>query len=99
MLTCMSWRRSLGSTKRVVAQAPLVSGIGVAITGDFQGKIMTDVQPMKMAAAEALYEWNYTAQLLHMRAAEGKESTDQIERESLINADRSGLGERMAKRK
>jgi MoxR-like ATPase len=30
---------------------------------------------------EALYEWNYTAQLLHMRAAEGKESADQIERE------------------
>jgi MoxR-like ATPase len=30
---------------------------------------------------EALYEWNYTAQLLHMRAAEGKESTEQIERE------------------
>src|SRR3954466_13592677 len=30
---------------------------------------------------EALYEWNYAAQLLHMRAAEGKETTDQIERE------------------
>jgi MoxR-like ATPase len=30
---------------------------------------------------EALYEWNYAAQLLHMRAVEGKESTDQIERE------------------
>ena len=30
---------------------------------------------------EALYEWNYAAQLLHMRAAEGKESTDEIERE------------------
>jgi MoxR-like ATPase len=30
---------------------------------------------------EALYEWNYAAQLLHMRAAEGKESADQIERE------------------
>jgi MoxR-like ATPase len=30
---------------------------------------------------EALYEWNYTAQLLHMRAAEGKEPADQIERE------------------
>ena len=28
MLTCMSWARSSGSTKRVVAQAPLVSGIG-----------------------------------------------------------------------
>lgn len=30
---------------------------------------------------EALYEWNYAAQLLHMRAAEGTETTEQIERE------------------
>ena len=30
---------------------------------------------------EALYEWNYAAQLLHMRAAEGRESAEQIERE------------------
>ena len=30
---------------------------------------------------EALYEWNYTAQLLHLRAAEGKQDTAQIERE------------------
>ena len=29
MVTCMSWRTSSGSTKRVVAQAPSVSGIGV----------------------------------------------------------------------
>src|SRR6478736_9041428 len=34
-----------------------------------------------MELREALYEWNYAAQLLHMRAAEGKESVDQIERE------------------
>ena len=34
----------------------MVSGIGVVATGDVQGKIMTEVQPMKMAAAEALYE-------------------------------------------
>jgi cytochrome d ubiquinol oxidase subunit I len=34
----------------------LVSGVGVVISGDVQGKIMTEVQPMKMAAAEALYE-------------------------------------------
>ncbi len=33
----------------------LIAGIAVAITGDMQGKIMTDQQPMKMAAAEALY--------------------------------------------
>jgi MoxR-like ATPase len=30
---------------------------------------------------EALYEWNYAAQLLHMRAVESTESADQIERE------------------
>ena len=41
---------------RLGAWVLLVAGIGVAITGDVQGKIMTDVQPMKMAAAEALYE-------------------------------------------
>ena len=34
----------------------LVSGLLVAITGDMQGKIMTEQQPMKMAAAEALWE-------------------------------------------
>jgi cytochrome d ubiquinol oxidase subunit I len=33
----------------------LVAGIGTAVTGDIQAKIMTDQQPMKMAAAEALY--------------------------------------------
>ncbi|MBK0394182.1 MoxR family ATPase [Ramlibacter sp. CrO1] len=30
---------------------------------------------------DALYEWNYAAQLLHMRAVEGRESVDEIERE------------------
>ncbi len=30
---------------------------------------------------EALYEWNYAAQLLHMRAVEGSESAEQAERE------------------
>jgi cytochrome bd ubiquinol oxidase subunit I len=33
----------------------VLAGFGVAVTGDIQGKIMTDQQPMKMAAAEALY--------------------------------------------
>jgi cytochrome d ubiquinol oxidase subunit I len=32
----------------------LIAGIGVAITGDVQGKMMFQQQPMKMAAAEAL---------------------------------------------
>jgi cytochrome d ubiquinol oxidase subunit I len=34
----------------------LVAGLLVSFTGDLQGKIMTEVQPMKMAAAEALYD-------------------------------------------
>jgi cytochrome d ubiquinol oxidase subunit I len=34
----------------------LVASLGVALSGDVQGKIMTEQQPMKMAAAEALYE-------------------------------------------
>ena len=41
---------------RVGSVVALVAGLGVAVTGDFQGKVMTDVQPMKMAAAEALYD-------------------------------------------
>ncbi|WP_433160092.1 cytochrome ubiquinol oxidase subunit I [Kribbella sp. CA-247076] len=41
---------------RLGAVIVLVAGAGVAISGDQQGKVMTEVQPMKMAAAEALYE-------------------------------------------
>ena len=39
----------------------LVAGIGTALTGDQQAKIMTKQQPMKMAAAEALYETDQPA--------------------------------------
>jgi cytochrome d ubiquinol oxidase subunit I len=47
-----AWRTAL----KVGVLTLVVAGIGVAITGDLQGKVMTQVQPMKMAAAEALYE-------------------------------------------
>jgi cytochrome d ubiquinol oxidase subunit I len=43
------------SALRLGAWTTLVAAAAVAVTGDIQGKIMTDVQPMKMAAAEALY--------------------------------------------
>ncbi|MBK6888256.1 MAG: cytochrome ubiquinol oxidase subunit I [Tetrasphaera sp.] len=46
------YRRS-ARTGAIVA---IVASVLVIITGDIQGKIMTEVQPMKMAAAEALYE-------------------------------------------
>ena len=41
---------------RLGAVTVIIAGIGVALSGDQQGKVMTEVQPMKMAAAEALYE-------------------------------------------
>ncbi|OZV75902.1 cytochrome ubiquinol oxidase subunit I [Micromonospora echinospora] len=40
---------------RFGAWVTLAATAGVLVTGDIQGKIMTDVQPMKMAAAEGLY--------------------------------------------
>lgn len=41
---------------RLGAWIMLAGALGVVVTGDVQGKIMTEVQPMKMAAAEALYD-------------------------------------------
>ncbi len=40
---------------RIGAWFTLVAALGVVVSGDLQGKVMTEVQPMKMAAAEALY--------------------------------------------
>jgi cytochrome d ubiquinol oxidase subunit I len=40
---------------KVALVVTLVASIGTAVSGDIQGKIMTTQQPMKMAAAEALY--------------------------------------------
>ena len=34
----------------------LLFGVGVTVTGDLQAKVMTEQQPMKMAAAEAIWE-------------------------------------------
>ncbi|MVA74582.1 cytochrome ubiquinol oxidase subunit I [Auraticoccus sp. F435] len=47
-----TWRAAL----RLGAVTLLVAGVGVVLTGDLQGKVMYDVQPMKMAAAEAAWE-------------------------------------------
>jgi cytochrome bd ubiquinol oxidase subunit I len=41
---------------RLGAWVTLFAAVVVSVSGDYQGKIMTEVQPMKMAAAEAL--WN-----------------------------------------
>jgi cytochrome bd ubiquinol oxidase subunit I len=44
------------SAAKAGAAMLLVSGLLVAVTGDMQGKLMTEQQPMKMAAAEALWQ-------------------------------------------
>ena len=44
------------SAAKAGAVTVVVAAIAVVVTGDIQGKIMTKYQPMKMAAAEALYQ-------------------------------------------
>ncbi|GAA2699968.1 cytochrome ubiquinol oxidase subunit I [Actinoplanes palleronii] len=54
------WRHAADPAFRTLARLGawlmLIGGAMTAITGDHLGKVMTAVQPMKMAAAEALYE-------------------------------------------
>jgi cytochrome d ubiquinol oxidase subunit I len=49
------------ATLRMGAVTTLVAAVVVAVSGDFDAKIMTEQQPMKMAAAEALYETSQPA--------------------------------------
>ena len=61
---------------RIGAVITLLAGIGVAVTGDLQGKVMTEVQPMKMAAAEGLYETSESCapfSVLTLGTPDGKE--------------------------
>ncbi|MEV4109355.1 cytochrome ubiquinol oxidase subunit I [Nonomuraea sp. NPDC049695] len=46
----------MSAAERLGALAALVGALGTLVSGDILGKIMTETQPMKMAAAEALYE-------------------------------------------
>ncbi len=63
------------SALKVGAVTTLIAALGVVVTGDIQGKVMTDVQPMKMAAAEALYETEQPASfsLLTIGSLDGSE--------------------------
>ncbi|UAL31205.1 cytochrome ubiquinol oxidase subunit I [Nocardioides rotundus] len=72
---------------RFGAVAALIAGIGVAVSGDIQGKIMTEVQPMKMAAAEGLYETTENApfSVLSIGRLDGSEATNIIEIPGLLS--------------
>ena len=54
-------RDAFRTATRFGAVTLIIAGVGVAISGDIQGKVMTEVQPMKMAAAEALYSTDQPA--------------------------------------
>src|SRR5690606_34772485 len=41
---------------RIRLVVTLIAALGTVVTGDLQARLMTEQQPMKMAAAEALYE-------------------------------------------
>ncbi|MGE5227059.1 MAG: cytochrome ubiquinol oxidase subunit I, partial [Planctomycetaceae bacterium] len=45
-----------GHSARIALVAGLIAAIGVAFTGHLQAQVMTKQQPMKMAAAESLFE-------------------------------------------
>jgi len=65
---------------KVGAITMLIAGAGVVVTGDVQAKIMTEVQPMKMAAAEAWYSTGAPADfsVLSVGTLDGSEATEII---------------------
>ena len=72
---------------RIGAVVALVAGLGVVLTGDLQGKVMTDVQPMKMAAAEALYETEQPADfsIFTIGSLDGQEEVFSIKVPNLLS--------------
>lgn len=72
---------------RIGAAWLLVAGVGVGISGDIQGKVMTEVQPMKMAAAEGLYETTSNApfSVLTVGSLDGSEATPILEIPGLLS--------------
>ena len=65
----------------------LIAGIGVLITGDLQARVMTEQQPMKMAAAEALYETSQPASfsLFTIGSLDGREEMAGVRIPSLLS--------------
>ena len=65
----------------------LISAVGVSITGDLDMKVMVEQQPMKVAAAEALYETADPApfSILSVGDLSGDTATDLIEVPGLLS--------------
>ncbi|MFM6841149.1 MAG: cytochrome ubiquinol oxidase subunit I [Candidatus Planktophila sp.] len=65
----------------------IISFLLVSITGDVIGKVMTEQQPMKMAAAEALYDTTESApfSILTVGTLDGSRSVFQIDIPSMLS--------------
>jgi cytochrome d ubiquinol oxidase subunit I len=72
---------------KIGAVVVLLSAVGVSITGDLDSKIMLEQQPMKMAAAEALYETTSDApfSVLTVGDLSGMDATPIIEVPGLLS--------------
>lgn len=88
-------RRARNDTDRVMyrtavrtgAAIVLVAALGVIVSGDVQGNIMTEVQPMKMAAAEGLYATEEPADfsLFQLGTLDGEKETFGIKIPGLLS--------------
>jgi cytochrome d ubiquinol oxidase subunit I len=74
-------------TLKLGAVTMILSFIVISVTGDYTAKIMTEQQPMKMAAAEALYETTSNAplSLLTIGTLDGMRSVFQIDVPSVLS--------------
>ena len=65
----------------------LVAGVGVLVTGDIQARVMTEQQPMKMAAAEALYDTTGSAgfSVFTVGSLDGREELASVRIPSLLS--------------
>ncbi len=78
-----SWRWA----SKLGAWVLLISGLFVVITGDMQSKAMTEAQPMKMAAAEGLFntETNASFSVLTIGALDGRSGVHLIRVPGLLS--------------
>jgi cytochrome bd ubiquinol oxidase subunit I len=81
--TVAAWRTAV----KAGAITALAAAVAVIVTGDVQGKLMTKYQPMKMAAAEALYHTSQPApfSLFTIGTLNGSKPTFQVTLPDLLS--------------
>ncbi len=78
---------SFRSAARIGTVMVVVAAVAILVTGDLQARVMTSQQPMKMAAAEALYETKTAApfSLFTVGTLDGKQETFSIRVPNLLS--------------